>query len=327
MNEPVSPSHPGNGGDGIRQPGRAPSWFDGLVRRLSERRVSVRTPLATWLAAAIFIGVIVVAIAAFPYDAGSVHWTRLAWTAVVLVPATAILNGLEFHLGAHLLSLNFTLAESFRVGLYGSAANNLPIPGAVMVRVGAMARRGSKLRRAGSVAVATGILRVALAAAVAGLVVWVADSQFPGLALMIFGGALGAVTLWYLSRSSDAKARWTIVSAIVAVEVAFVVATALRFHVALLALDVRATASQSVVLALSVSVAAAVGIVPAGLGIRELVAGLLAPLVSIQPALGLAGSVLDRIAAMIALGLITIVVAATQERNSRQLPPQSEAIE
>jgi len=298
-----------------------------MVRRFSEHRVPVRTPLATWLAAGIFIGVTVIAIAAFPYDAASIHWTRLAWTAAVLVPATAILNGVEFHLGAHLLSLKITLVESFRVGLYGSAANNLPIPGAVFVRVGAMARRGSKLSRAGSVAVATGIARVALAAAVAGLVVWVTDSQFPGLALLISGGALGAGSLLYLLRSSDSNHRWSIVSTILAVEVALVAATALRFYVALSALDVEAAASQSMVLALSVSVAAAIGVVPAGLGIRELVAGLLAPLVSIEPSLALAATVLDRIVAMIALGLITIVVGVTQAGNSRQHSARSEATE
>jgi hypothetical protein len=50
-------------------------------------------------------------------------------------------------------------------------------------------------------------------------------------------------------------------------------------------------------------------------------------LVSIEPSLALAATVLDRIVAMIALGLITIVVGVTQAGNSRQHSARSEATE
>lgn len=304
-------------GRDVKQVTKARHWFEGLVRWISKRRTTPRTPIALWVAAGVFVAVSLFAVMTFPYDAGDIRWTLLVWTAL-LVPATAALNGLEFYLSAKIRSLEVTLAQSVRIGLYGSAANNLPIPGSAVVRIGALKRMGSTLRQAGFVTVTIGIIWLASAASLAGILVWSEQPGGAGLTLTLVGVGLGVFAGIYLIRSSESIHAEVIVVGIVLVEAALVITTALRFFIALSALGVDATAGQSAILALSVVVAAALGIAPGGLGVRELVAGFLAPLISIEVSIGVAATVLDRTVALIGFAVLSIVFGFFQSRADQE---------
>jgi uncharacterized membrane protein YbhN (UPF0104 family) len=95
--------------------------------------------------------------------------------------------------------------------------------------------------------------------------------------------------------------------------------TAGRLALAFSALGEVVSIGSSVVLALSGVVASAVGIFPAGLGLREWLAAVLAPIVNVEPASAFLASALDRIVGGFVLGaLAAILVIPTRGRIRRK---------
>jgi hypothetical protein len=87
----------------------------------------------------------------------------------------------------------------------------------------------------------------------------------------------------------------------------------------LLALDLDVSVGQAVALTLSGVIAAATGIFPAGLGIREAVAAGIASAVSLPAAVGFVATAADRIAGLLVLAVASAVVlvlkpSTTQDR-------------
>src|SRR3954467_4743731 len=88
---------------------------------------------------------------------------------VVLAPPTTLLNGLEYVGVARLVGKHPPLPRALHIAVLGTAANLLPVPGAVLVRVGPPRRGGPSARRATPAGACAALLGGAAAAVLAGL--------------------------------------------------------------------------------------------------------------------------------------------------------------
>src|SRR3954471_24688818 len=108
---------------------------------------------------------------------------------VVLAPLTTLLNGLEYAGVARLVGKHPPLPRALHIAVLGTAANLLPVPGAVLVRVDALRREGTSVRRSTAASACAAFLWGAAAAVLAGLALLTSHRL---LAVLLVAGGLVA---------------------------------------------------------------------------------------------------------------------------------------
>ncbi|MGI8574510.1 MAG: hypothetical protein ACR2MA_04030 [Egibacteraceae bacterium] len=226
-------------------------------------------------------------------DPDDVAWPLIGVAALLGVPLTALVNAWEYRVSATLVGQRVPLGEALRISVLGTAANLLPLPGSTLVRIRALRQRGTGYRAAAVVTAALGLVWIGVAAGLVSLLLLLTGG---GIAVAaIFGlGALGGLGLGALLLRRSSSVPLSLVRAVL-VELAIVAVSALRLALILAALRSEAVLGGAVVLTLSAALAAAAGIFPGGLGLRELVSALLAPVVGLSPAFGFVASALNRV--------------------------------
>jgi uncharacterized membrane protein YbhN (UPF0104 family) len=254
-------------------------------------------------AVALFGVVFAVAVRAVPDAEVDVRWPLLAAAALVGVPLTMALNGAEYAATGAVVGHPVAWPAALRVSVLSSAANLLPVPGAVLVRARALNQLGTPYRRAFVATAVVGMAWVGTTAVVAGALVLASGDD------AAVGGVLVAAGLAGIAAAHAAVVRRgkgvDVTLQIVVVELASVAVGGLRYWLVLEGLGFDPDAVQAVALTVSAVVASAVGVFPGGLGVREVVAAALAPLVGLPAAVGLVAVAVDRL-----LGLPVLAVAA-----------------
>jgi hypothetical protein len=181
-----------------------------------------------------------------------------------------------------------------------------------MVRVEAMRHSGSKLSTAVRMTMAIGLTWLGLALLGSGAAILTLDRPLAGVALVGLGSAVavaGIVTI----RPRDSRAAW-LSALVVATELLVVAIAVARIHLVLNAIGENPTWAQSLGLVASGAVAVAIGLVPAGLGIRELFAALLAPLVGLSPAAGFLTAGINQILTLVGQGALALAISLRHDR-------------
>jgi uncharacterized membrane protein YbhN (UPF0104 family) len=290
-----------------------------LAKRLSDfPPESWRTPLLLIAAGVFLIG------GAFAVMRSDITWSELRWTALVAaavigVPATLMVNALEFQLSARAIGSRVGLLDASRIAVTASAANLLPIPGGALVRIQALRQSGHAYRHAVSATLAIGVAWVAVAFLGAGLVV-TARSPGPGVILTAIGAALLLATLALARVAFVPGRRARLVIAVLGVEILSVVVGAARLHLILIAVGADLGWATPMLLTLATVVSAAIGIAPSGLGLREALGGLLAPIGGATASLGFSASAIDRVISLFVIGPIAVGLAFAGRRR-RASPP------
>lgn len=225
----------------------------------------------------------------------------------VATSATLLLNALEYAATARLAGGRETLLAALKVSVYGNVANLLPVPGSVVVRVQALRRRGHAGRVALSATAAVGVCWIAVSIALGGALL-VGARPLLGTALL-GTAAVGFVASVLWGRRLPAEHAAPIWAEVVLVEVGKVAVQALRMHLALLAVGASPSLGQSAAIGISVSVSSATAFLPAGLGVREVIATGLGALVGLPAAVGLLATLVDRAAGLVmAIPLSAVVL-------------------
>ena len=161
-----------------------------LLDRILRARES-RNPWLLIAALAVFVGFMVLAVRALPEIDKPIRW-ELIVVALVCVPVIVGLNALEFRLMAHFAQHHPPMLEIGQITVLGSAANLLPMPGAVMVRIANLRRAGVRLRRGLNLSAIIGLAWLGTAGVLGGAVQLWSHTAFALTALAI-GGVLLAI--------------------------------------------------------------------------------------------------------------------------------------
>ena len=282
--------------------------FSGLVTRYQSIRTRVAS--APWLVPVVAIAVAIgigFSWIRLDIDLSTLELSGLALSAVLAVPA-ALLSATEFLLAQRIAGTRTTFRTAVNVSLMGSLANLLPIPGGAIVRVDAMTNSGSRLGTAIRTTMGIGLVWVGLAVCGSGIAVFVLDRPGTGSALIAIGVVVSIAGVISL-RLRGGTGVW-LGLLVLAVELAVVGVATWRIHLVLSAIGEDPTWTQALGLVASGAVAVAVGLVPAGLGVRELLAALLAPLVGLPPAAGFLTAGINQVLSLIGQGALAMAVWA-----------------
>jgi uncharacterized membrane protein YbhN (UPF0104 family) len=271
---------------------------------------------ATFVAAAIaFTAAIVTILRSHPELLESTDPVTLL-AVVALVPLMVSLNAAEYRLSGRYIGLEIRWRKALEITVLGSAANMLPIPGAVLVRSAALAQHGSSLARGSGVTFAFAGSWIATACLYSGAFLWAVGQPHYGFPIVVVGGvalvAFCALTVFkYEQTLAMAGAALIIKLAVVACEAG-------QLFLCCQALGLEVTFADASAMQLSALAGSAFAIVPAGLGVREGVGALLAELIGLGRARGFLAVALNRVCNMAVLIPVALILSARDRREKAE---------
>ncbi len=232
-------------------------------------------------------------------------WGYVAALVVVTTPLTIALNAAEFRLIASTAGSPFAWRDAVHTTVVASLANLLPLPGAVAVRTTALMRRGASLRRAGEANVLAAMIWASVAALLGGLAALREDS---GGAVAVLVALAGAVALAVLAARVRRLAGAAVAQSLVFIELLTVLVSGSRLFLAARVVRQMVSIDEAIVFSLGQVLAALIGFVPGGLGLRELLAGGMASVIGSDADVAIAATVVDRAAAQVGMLVVLLVL-------------------
>ncbi len=234
-------------------------------------------------------------------DKSEFRWWILPILAFVTTPLTVFANAAEYRVMGAISNRHIRWVESARLTILATAANLLPIPGGIMVRTQALRQEGTSYKRALAANAAAGIAWAGMGCvAVGALLTTDREERWFSVGLLIAAVVLIS-SVWRLLKRANPVHAVGHMTSLMAVEALTVIITTVRIWLAFALIGKSATPAQAVALTSSVIIAAAVGIFPSGLGLRELLAGAVGAVVNLPAAESVAATAADRVAAQIGL--------------------------
>lgn len=248
-------------------------------------------------AVAVFAATVVWGITGYRSAGLTVNWPLLVGAVVLGTPVAIALNALELRLMARAVDAELSRPQALTASLYASAANSLPLPGSVLVRGWSLREAGVPLTRIVGIQALAGATFVAVAASATGPLIALAS---PAAGAVVAAGGL-ALLGGLVIRGRGRVAR------LAAVELAMVFSELVRISLVVVALGLDPSAPRAGGLVLAGVAAAAVGVFPAGLGLRELLAAAVGPAIALPSALAVTVSVSDRIGTSAVLATLVLM--------------------
>lgn len=306
--EGAGPAEPSGGGP------RLPGWASRAAGLLDRRPTSPRARrLLILVAMAIFLAVSIPSFSSLQGGQAFRPWI-LPLLVLVTPPLTVLANAAEYRVMGAVGGHRISWRDSTQLTILAAVANLLPLPGGVVVRTQALRNKGSSYRRALGANLAAGMAWIAAGAFGIGLLLlWQPSRRLAALAFLA-GSAVLLVLVWLLLRRANPTLATRHLGRLVAVEAVIVVVAATRLWLAFALIGYTASPAQAVGISSSIIVAAAVGIFPAGLGLREALAGLIAVAVDMPSNRAVAATAADRVAAQLGLALVAGAMALLHRR-------------
>jgi len=296
-----------------------------LLDRILRAREGSQSPWLLIVAFGAFVVFTVLAVRSLPHIDKPIRWELIFVVALVCVPVIVVLNALEFRLMAHFAQHHPPMLEILQITVLGSAANLLPMPGAVMVRLANLRKAGVRVRHGLNLTAIIGLAWLGTACVLGGVVQLWSHTVF-ALATLAIGSTLLATAALMLSRALDEGTRIGGAIELFAIECAFILMQALRLFLIAAALRFDVSFAQTTTLSIATVAAAAIGFLPSGLGAREGIAAILAPIVGFPAAVGLVITAVDRLVSLAMLSVLAgIVTYATRRQRREQLLAASES--
>ena len=242
-----------------------------------------------------------------------VKWRPMVILYFVGVPIIIFLSTVEFVAMARVLGKRVKLAAAFEIVIIGAAANLLPIPGGAVTRVTALTLAGVGLREAAATMAMMTVMWLGLAVVVAGAAVTYLGSPTIGIAASIAGA--GAVLFSCIFPGANQIRRGAVFASLV-VKLLLVLADGGRMYLALYALGFAVKPEQALVLVVAGALGSAVSIMPAGLGVREALAALVAPFAVLAASTGFLAAALSRMVDLAVVGPLAASLVMLRKNQS-----------
>lgn len=257
-------------------------------------------------AVAFLVAGVALALRSQPGVLRDLSWPPAAVVLLVGFPATVLLNAAGFALSGRIVGRRIALLQAVEISVIGSAANLLPLPGAAVTRIAALRGLDVSLREGTSATFLIALIWMGAAAVWGGAWLVALGSPLVGGASLLGGAAALAAGTTGTARAGG----WRVAAWALAAESGLVLTDALRTWLCLDALGSAASFGQASALTIAGAAGSVVGVVPAGLGIREGVAAALGPLAGLPAAYGFLAATLNRVIGLSALIPLALLLAA-----------------
>ena len=233
---------------------------------------------------------------------------------VVGAPVTIALNVAEFWLMTRVVGHAAGWRSCFEITVFASAANMFSFPGSVVTRIAALRAYGTTLGRSSQVMMIFAGAWAGVACCYSGAWLVIARQHAVGASLMFVGVAgLVVSVLGFLKL----KTPIALVAKILTIRIVAVVVEAVRNVLSIYAVGYAIGFGEASVFAIASVIGTAISVIPAGIGVSEAVAALLASLIAVSPAIGFLSLGINRIVFMVVLSGLAGLLLLTRRKPSR----------
>lgn len=222
--------------------------------------------------------------------------------AFLLVPLSQSYGATGMVLLARAAGLPMRWGTALRTNSYAQLAEVLPLPGGAIVRAGALVGVGASKRGSALLVTAGAVLWISVATVAAGAVL-ANRGNAAGLALLAGGTAVTAATTGWLLLRSD----WRTALALLAHRTAGLFLTAIRLFLCFSAVGVAMHPAETLPFALAIIAGSASSIAPAGLGVSEAMAALIAGTMATAPAAAFLAVALNRFVGLVMTACFVLI--------------------
>ncbi len=298
----------------------AGGWMRRVVGLLDRKPTSPRSRrILVLVAMVVFLAVSIPSLGALR-DGPALRPAVLPLLVLVTTPLMVLANAAEYRVMGAINGHRIAWRDASQLTILAAVANLLPLPGGVVVRTQALRNKGSSYKKALGANLAAGLAWIACGAlAVGALLLADVDRRLVAGGVLAGGVALVVGVGVLLHRADPEHARSHLLR-LLAIEAGIVVVSATRLWLGFALLGISAEPAQAVMISGSVIIAAAIGIFPAGLGLREALAGGIAVIVDMPARLAVLATAADRVAAQLGLAIVAGLLALL----TRGAPPVEE---
>lgn len=285
-----------------------------MERLAGARFTSVRTRRVLLLSAlVVFVVITVISFRALPDDLEP-RWWPVPLVLLVTTPLTVLLNAAEFRAMGTINGYAIRWVPAVRLTVIAGAANLLPLPGGVVIRTQALHQRGSTYRHALAANAAAGMTWLGTGCLIVGGLLAVDDDLLLAAIALTAAGVALLVGVSAVLRRIDRPRTARNLGQLLVIETCTTIVGGARLFLLFKVLGLDASVAQSIALTASQIIAAAVGVFPAGLGLREVIAGGVGTLVALPASAAVAVTAVDRIATQLVLALLAALLLLRGDR-------------
>jgi hypothetical protein len=288
---------------------------------ITARQAYKRHPLAAGVTAGgLFLAVFIPAIGRYHRLHLHPDPALLVTVAIFAPPIFVSLNAAEFALIARMTSHRVTTREAVTVSVSGTIANLLPIPGSVVIRSAALVAAGQTMGSTLRSVVKVGGVWIGVTAVAFGSATAVGD---PAVGAVIAAGGLCLMVACLVRirhQVDDPGLARRLMATVVAIEAAAVAFDAVRLLLILHAIGIHAGVLDALALTSANVLSTAVGILPAGLGLREALSAGLGAASGLPAAAAVTATVVDRVLTLVGLGAFSVGLLAWTKTVARRAP-------
>ena len=213
-------------------------------------------------------------------------------------PIAIGLNALGLMLSATVVGASLPLSAAFRTCCIALCSNLLPIPAGSFIQASSLAYRGGSMLQSGFIVVLGNGTSLALVAIVVGAIF---TGRTPPLGLSILG--LGVTSLIVCVVLLSVKTSTKILLSFLGIRLLRTLIMVLRIQLSFLVIGLTVSIFDAAVFSGAVILGTVVAVFPAGLGISESIAALLALATSIAPGAAFLATALNRLTTLAFAGI------------------------
>ncbi len=233
---------------------------------------------------------------------------RFKWIVIALLiafPLSSVLNSYRFILLGRYAGITYGFGKSLIISIYSSAANLLPIPGGMAIRAVNLKSEDNTYKDAVFVTGASALLAAIINLTIVASVLVVFYYTYASLLLFLISSVCCCIFCFQVKKRIFCSS----IRALIFVEIASVFLDAINILLCFYSISAFLPIYDYLILTVSSLAGSAVSIVPAGLGIKEGVGALLAPLFNISPAIAFVALALNRLIFVVYLAIISAMIA------------------
>ena len=285
-----------------------------IERLLSKLRISNAGQHKKLLAFSIilFVSGLAYSVYASQFILSDFRWEYLLIIFIIFMPPTIFINAIRYKLTSSLANNPVNLSTALNVSILSSAANILPLPGGVMVRLANLKAPHNTYSHSIMAIYSTSLLWLSLISIYTGGWLLYFDQYLFGYSLLIPG--LGIFLYSSFSINSISNSKLTLMM-LIATEIGSIQIDVIRMFLAFAAIGASISYSQSSVFSITSVMGSIISIVPAGLGIRELFAASISVTVDVQPAHGYIAASINRIIGLAFILPISFILIRTIKKK------------
>ena len=257
------------------------------------------------LAVLFFISGIVFSVYSQPELISNINAFPVMVILALCVPFTILQSIWELQLTVRLLGRRISFYDAMSTTVLAIAANMLPLPGNVMVKVSKFKSLGVTYKSGISITLLTGLFWLGCAFVYGGL--WLLYIEYLWLGAFLLFGGIGITAVTSLVMNFLYKGAKLIFYLIVG-RFLFIGINAVRLYLCFSAFGVDVDFSRASILTIAPALAAVVAFVPSGLGVAEALASGLGGMIDVSSASSYLATALNRVLGLVFLAFLAALI-------------------